>query len=80
MILNHSQAHAVHIAMCALNNVGALAETICLQIGAGRKITAGQRFDGTVAIDLYAASPKDSDDERYHSISAFATAYGLQQT
>lgn len=80
-ILTKAQAEAVYSAMCALNNVGALADTRVPDNGRTIHITERVMGDGHL-IQVYrgdAVGNPTGGFEQYDSQSAFATAYGLQQ-
>lgn len=68
-LLNQSQAEAVYNAMCHLNNVGALLETVMM--GRGLIVTLKQWDHGPIVIN-------EGDQREFHADQlAFATAYGL---
>lgn len=67
LILDQSQANAVHSAMCALKNAGGYCCT--LTVGRPDAIVDGHE-DGRVVVF-------GDDIERYADLAAFATAYGL---
>ena len=69
MILNKSQAAAVHSAMCALSSVHMRA----CDLRFGNAIVQ-MDFNGTVRVIGTAVV----DDERYVDSAAFATAHGLE--
>lgn len=80
MILNQSQAEAVHTAMCALNKVGArlAAHGIGYDVD-GFVISAEQSETGLLSIGTgFAPHAERKVLERHGGKNAFATAYGLQ--
>ena len=72
-ILTQAQAEAVYSAMCALNNVGAIAKDI-RGIGSCRTLVLSEEWTGLVEIRRGSRGPLL---ETYENQAAFATAYGL---
>lgn len=72
MILNKAQAEAVRDAICALNNVGMVADIYPAAGSAGTVFAVYVEDDGTLLVGSLSAS-----DEHYPDFDAFVKAYGL---
>lgn len=72
MILTQAQAEAVYTAMCALNNVSAIARDV-RGLGYCRTLTLSQQWTGDIEIRNGTGGVK----EHYTDQAEFATAYGL---
>ena len=77
-ILNQAQAEAIYSAMCALNNVGAVAREIGIQVSPFRHITVCQRFDGSILVASLGFDADPDRSENHETQAGFAAAHELQ--
>lgn len=73
MILNKAQAEAVRDAVCALNNVGMVADIYHTDYEAGRMLCVAVEDDGRIAVSDMTSEKYD----HYDDFDAFVKAYGL---
>lgn len=73
MILNKAQAEAVRDAVCALNNVGMVADIYHTDYEAGRMLCVAVEDDGRIEV----SDMTSEKYEHYDDFDAFVKAYGL---
>lgn len=73
MILNKAQAEAVRDAICALNNVGMVADIYHTDYEAGRMLCVAVEDDGRIEV----SDMTSEKYEHYDDFDAFVKAYGL---
>ena len=73
MILNKAQAEAVRDAVCALNNVGMVADIYHTDYEAGRMLCVAVEDDGRIEVSDMTSEKYD----HYDDFDAFVKAYGL---
>ena len=73
MILNKAQAEAVRDAICALNNVGMVADIYHTDHEAGRMLCVAVEDDGRLEV----SDMTSEKYEHYPDFDAFVKAYGL---
>lgn len=76
MILNKAQAEAVRDAICALNNVGMVADIYHFDCEADKMFCVSVEYDNRIKVfDM--SGEVDERYERYDDFDAFVKAYGL---